>query len=195
MKNEELTPAQKLKSFLTGLLCLLILISAVLLITSCMTNRKGELTKKGVNFVAEHCKGKDSTSHTENTIVLFDTVKIPYPVQGPVQYLENPCANLCDSLGKLKQFEVKKKTNGITGTIKSVGNSIVFDCKTDSLLYIIEIQKRTIDTYEKNKIVIQAPCNKEHRNRSDGFTFWWFWISVGFLVLFIIIQYIKWKKR
>lgn len=191
MENENQTTGQKIKSFLTGLFCLLVIIAVCLLFTSCMTNRKGELTEKGVNFIAQYCKGSDSTSIKDVTKTTVDTLKIYFPVQGPIQYLENPCANLCDSFGKLKPFEIKKKTNGITGTIKSIGNSIVFDCKTDSLLYIIETQKRTIDTYKKNKIVIQAPCKLEHKNKFNGFTFWWFWITVGLLILIIIIRFVK----
>lgn len=158
---------------------------------SCMTNRKGELTEKGINFIAQHCKGEDSTSRSDKTTITHDTVEIPYPVAGPVQYLENPCKDLCDSLGNLKPFFVTKKTNGITGTIRSVGNSIAFDCKTDSLKYIIETQKRVIDTFEKSKTVIQEPCKREHITKWEGFTFWWFWITAGLFALILIGKVLK----
>jgi hypothetical protein len=162
----------------------------VLFLSSCIVNRKGELTEKGKNFIATYCKGEDSTSTTDRITILFDTVRIPYPVEGPVQYLENPCKELCDSLGRLKAFSITKKTNGITGTVKSVGNSIAFECKTDSLLYIIETQKRIINTFESNKTVIQAPCNLEHVSGTK----WafiriaqWFLIFLGVQILIKIL--------
>lgn len=154
------------------------------LVFGCMVNHKGELTPKGQNFIATHCKGEDSTSHSDKTTILFDTVEIPYPVAGPVQYLENPCKYLCDSLGNLKPFYETKKTNGITGTIRSVGNSIAFDCKTDSLKYIIETQKRVIDTFSSEKTVIKEPCDKEHVTGTQ-----WMWIRLGQVFSgFIILQ-------
>lgn len=157
---------------------------AFFIFSSCMTNRKGELTTKGQNFIATYCKGEDSTSHSDKTTIIFDTIQIPYPVAGPVQYLENPCANLCDSLGRLKPFEIKKKTNGITGTIRSVGNSIAFDCKTDSLKYIIETQKRIIDNFSSEKTVIKEPCDKEHITGTQ-----WMFIRLGQILSgFIILQ-------
>lgn len=155
-----------------------------LFLASCMTNRKGELTEKGKNFISQHCKGEDSVSHTDNTIISFDTIKIPYPVQGPIQYLENPCHVYCDSLGNLRPFLFEKKTNGITGTIKSVGNSIAFDCKEDSMKYIIEKQMQTINDLKKTKTVIKEPCNKEHISGTH-----WMFIRLGQILSgFIILQ-------
>jgi hypothetical protein len=156
-----------------------------------MTNRKGELTEKGINFIALHCKGEDSTATSDKVTVLFDTVQIPYPVAGPVQYLENPCKLLCDSLGRLKPVNIIRKTNGITGSIKTVGNSLVFDCKTDSLKYIIETQKRVISTFESNKTVIQAPCSLDHITGTQ-----WMWIRLGqilasFLGLQVLIRIVS----
>lgn len=153
-------------------------------ISSCYVNRKGELTEKGINFIAQHCKGEDSTSHSDKTTIEFDTLKIPYPVQGPIQYLENPCNVYCDSMGNLRPFLFEKKKNGIIGTMKSVGNSIVFDCREDSLMYIVQTQKRVIDTFEKSKTVIQEPCKKEHITGTQ-----WMFIRLGqILSAFIILQ-------
>lgn len=167
-----------------GMLSLVAIIVLMLFLCSCYVNRKGELTEKGINFIAQHCKGEDSTSHSDKTTIEFDTVKIPYPVQGPIQYLENPCKLLCDSLGNLKPVKIKQKRNGITGTINSVGNSLVFDCKEDSLMYIIETQKRIIDTFEKSKVVIQEPCKKDHTTGTQ-----WMFIRLGqVLSVFIILQ-------
>lgn len=151
-------------------------------LSACMTNRKGELTTKGMNFLNDHCKGSDSISHSDNTTILFDTVKVPVYTQGPIQYITSPC----DSLGKLKLVNVTKKFNGITGTIKTVGNSLVFDCFEDSLKMIIETQKRVITDFEKSKIVIQEPCKKEHVTGTQ-----WFFIRAGqWLLIFLALQVI-----
>jgi hypothetical protein len=152
----------------------------ILAFTSCMTNRKGELTEKGKNFIALHCKGNDSTHISDNTTVLFDTVSIEHYTQGPIQYITSPC----DSLGQLKPINITKKFNGITGVVKTVGNSLIFDCHTDSLMVIIETQKRVINTFESNKTVIQKPCELDHVSGTQ-----WMWIRLGQIMsLFIIIQ-------
>jgi|GEM_PF-2616859 len=166
--------------FLLGIIVFIVAVS----ISSCYVNRKGELTEKGINFIAEHCKGEDSTSHSDKTTIEFDTIKIPYPVQGPIQYLENPCKLLCDSLGNLKPVSIKQKKNGITGTINSIGNSLIFDCKEDSLMYVIETKERVIQDLEKSKTVIEKPCDKEHTTGTQ-----WMWIRLGqILSAFIILQ-------
>jgi len=166
--------------FFSGMIAFLVIV----VVHSCYVNRKGELTEKGINFIAQHCKGEDSISHSDKTTIEFDTIRIPYPIQGPIQYLENPCNIYCDSIGNLRPFMFTKKTNGITGTIKSVGNSIAFECKEDSLMYVIETQKRVIDTFSSEKTVIKEPCNKEHISGTQ-----WMFIRLGqILSAFLILQ-------
>lgn len=159
----------------------------VLFFSSCMVNRKGELTTKGINFIAQHCKGSDSSSTSDHTTILFDTVQIEHYTQGPIQYLQSPC----DSSGNLKPINITKKFNGITGSVKTVGNILVFDCSEDSLKMIIQTQKRVINSFEKSKVVIQEPCKKEHLTKWEGFTYWWFWITAGLILLIIIGKALK----
>lgn len=140
------------------------------------------------HYLQKYCKESDSIATSDKTTIEFDTLKVYYPVQGPIQYLENPCKNLCDSLGNLKPIHITKKTNGITGTIKTVGNSLVFDCKEDSLKYIIETQKRVIETFEKDTKVVQEDCKREHLTKLDSF-----WIITGQWLLGILIAYILLK--
>lgn len=161
-----------------GAICIGLLL--LLVLSSCMTNHKGQLTEKGINFIALHCKGNDSTHISDNTVVTFDTVKIPYPVKGETIYLESPC----DSLGKLKPVNITTKKNGIKTSVRSIGGSLAVDCGTDSLLYIIETQKRVINQFEGSKIVIKEPCDKEHIGRIQSF-----WIVTGMALLgFILFQ-------
>lgn len=134
------------------------------------------------------CTVKDSIVYKEIIKKKDTTLYITTP--GPIQYLENPCAHLCDSFGNLKPFEIKKKTNGIVGTIKSVGNSIAFNCDADSLRAVIRgLEEKTI--VKSEAITRFADCNKEHRTSFDGFTRWWFYITAGLLLLFIGFKVLK----
>lgn len=132
--------------------------------------------------ICRTCAIKDSIVFKE-VIKLKDTT-VYITLHGPTQYLENPCAHLCDSFGNLKPFEVKKKANGIVGTIKSVGNSLAFDCDADSLEAIIrDLEERTI--VKSNTITRLAACDKEHRSSFDGFCRWWLYISAGICLLLL----------
>lgn len=153
-------------------------ILAIILLNSC-----GVLKN---HYLQKYCKESDSVSVSDKTTIEFDTLKIYYPVQGPIQYLENPCKTLCDSLGNLKPIHITKKSNGITGTIKTVGNSLVFDCKEDSLKYIIETQKRVIDTFEKDTKIVLKDCERSHLKGWHYFLMW----SGGIALIWLFIRYI-----
>lgn len=153
-----------------------------LCLASCVTQKQRARICNTCSVVSN---SKDSIIET----VVHDTIKLP-PIYGPVQYLENPCKKLCDSLGNLIPFVIKEKKNGITGTIKSVGNSIAFDCAADSLqAYIEYIKKESYHKKEENHVKY-IPCENE-RTRFDGFTFWWFWITGIILFLYILIRIVK----
>jgi hypothetical protein len=165
---------------------IIIAIAFCVVFSSCMTNRKGELTQKGKNFIALHCKGSDSTITKEKTVLKDTTLYITTP--GPIQYLPNPCKDLCDSLGNLKPFEKKEKKNGIKSTIKSVGNSIAFDCEADSLKAVITTLQKEISITSKEKTVIQKPCELDHIDRWDSF-----WIRSGQILIILLILYFMLK--
>lgn len=133
------------------------------------------------HYLQKYCKESDSVATHDVTTIEFDTLKIPYPVQGETVYLQSPC----DSLGKLKPINITKTKNGITSSIKSIGNTLVFDCKEDSLMYIIETQKRVIETFEKDTKIVQEDCKREHLTKLDSF-----WIITGRWLLGILIAYI-----
>jgi hypothetical protein len=153
------------------------------------------LTKKQKNnFLAKYCERKDSVVYIKrDSIVLKDTtVYIPTIVNTPI-YLENPCKELCDSLGNLKPFSKTETKNGLKSTVKSVGNVLVVECETDSLKAKIQYLEHHIIDIEKSHTenTVQKPCELEHRTKFDGFTWWWFWITAGILALFILIKFGK----
>lgn len=153
------------------------------------------LTKKQKNnFLAKYCERKDSIVYIKrDSIVLKDTtIYIPTVVNTPI-YLENPCALLCDSFGKLKPFTRTEKKNGLKSTVKSVGNVLVVECETDSLKARIQYLEHHVIDIEKSHTenTVQKPCELEHRTKFDGFTWWWFWITAAILALWIGKNYLK----
>lgn len=161
-----------------------ILVLLTVAVSSCVLTQKQQK-----RFLSKHCVGKDSIVVKDTTIYKDTTLYIT--VAGPVQYLENPCKLLCDSLGNLKKFEVKEKKNGIVSTIKSVGNSIVFDCEADSLKAIIKTPEHRRSTYNKSVKIVPQYCEREHRTKFDGFTYWYFLITAGLIVLYIALKCVK----
>lgn len=158
----------------------IIIASVFLFLQSCITEKKRQK-------ICNTCAVKDSISYKE-IIKLKDTI-IYRDIAGPVQYLENPCKLLCDSLGKLKPFEIKTKKNGLISTIKSVGNSIAVDCSADSLKLVISGLKETVRDYSSRKSVIRyVECTKKHRSDFDGLCRWFFYIFAPGIALYIFLR-------
>lgn len=137
------------------------------------------------HYLQKYCKESDSIATRDVTTIEYDTLKFPFEVPGPTLYLENPCKWLCDSLGNLKPVKRTEHKNGMTSSITTVGNVLKFDCKEDSLKYIIQTQKRVIETFEKDTKIVQEDCKREHLTKLDSF-----WIITGRWLLGILIAYI-----
>lgn len=127
---------------------------------------------------------KDSIT-TNNTVTVRDTT-IYLTIPGPVQYLENPCKDLCDSLGRLRHFDFVKKDHGIVSEIKSIGNSIEFDCKADSLKAVITLLQHNRSSVEKRIDTKTIEVNK--LTKLQGF---WIISSYGFWIFFAIQILVK----
>lgn len=149
---------------------------------SCVTEKQ---RAKICNACSVVSKIKDSIVYVKVDTTIYITTA------GPTQYLDSPCKDLCDSLGNIKPFEKIKTTNGIKGTIKSVGKSIVFTCEADSLKQVIQFLEKRIYSQNENSYVKYVPCNREHKTKFDGFTCWWFWITVAIGVIIILIRAVK----
>lgn len=165
----------------------LVLISTVLvLLSSCIATKKQK-----ANFLAKYCERKDSISYVRKDSIVYKdtTIYIPNIISTPI-YLENPCALLCDSFGKLKPFTKTTTDKGIKKTIKTVGNVLVVECETDSLkARITYLEHHDIERqFSHTENTVQKPCELEHRTKFDGFTWYWFWITVSILTLWILIK-------
>lgn len=140
--------------------------------------------------ICNSCVVKDSIVYKE-VVKLKDTT-IFITQQGPIQYLENPCAWMCDSLG-LKPFEITKKENGIRTTVKSVGNSIAIESHADSLEKKVILAEKTISKDETKNIFKYIPCTNE-RTMFDGFCRYNAYLLWLLIVFFGVRYYLKWHK-
>lgn len=172
---------QKLKGIIKKLMLLIV---TAALSQACLLTKKGK-----EDFLFHNCKDSIVTIRKDTTI-FKDSISYVF-LDGPIQYLENPCKKLCDSLGNLKPFEIIKKKNGLKATIKSVGNSIAFDCDADSLRNVNKIITHELDVYRASAVTVKKPCELEHRTKWDGFTWYWFIITAGLLVLYILFKCLK----
>lgn len=177
---------QKFKHYIPFILSGILLI---FLFSSCVATKNQK-----ARFLAQYCTSKDSiVTVTKDSIAYRDSIiKIPTIVNTPI-YLENPCKLLCDSLGQLKPIFRSQKNGGLKSMVSTIGNVLAFDCRTDSLTARIQFLERYIKTNNfvgKSKI-LKEECEKEHRTKFDGFTFWWFWITAGLLILIFIGKFFK----
>lgn len=168
----------------------IILISFCLLFfTKCILTKNQKL-----EFLAKHCQRKDSINYVQKDSIIHkdSLIYIPTIVNQPI-YLENPCKTLCDSLGNLKPFTRTTKSNGLRSTVKKVGNTIVFDCQTDSLSARIKWLEHqiTISKYSHTENTIEKPCYLPHKSSFDGFTKWWFIITAGLASVYYGFQAVK----
>lgn len=161
-----------------GLLCfnLLLVLLTVTHFASCVTERQ---RAKICNTCTVQSISKDSIVYRLKDTTIYITQ------QGPVMYMENPCKLLCDSLGNLKPYHHSERKNGIKTTVKTTTNTLVVTCEADSLKAIIK-DLREKETYRKTEKseVKTIPCKNE-RTRFDGFTFWWFIISLFPLSIYL----------
>lgn len=156
----------------------IIAILSILLITSCATIKKNRYDRKCAKF---DCIKKtyvlDSTFVTE----IKDTTYITK--EGTTVYLENPCAELCDSVGNLKKFKKTTKKSGIKSTIKSVGNSLVVECDTDSLEAVITTLQTTKIRSERQ--TIEVPRKKTWFEKLQSI---WFYISITAVIVYLALK-------
>jgi len=95
------------------------------------------VTEKQRLKICKNCPVRDSIIVKETIVKKDTTIYLTQLVTEPI-YLENPCALLCDSFGKLKPFYLKEKKNGITKVVSTENGSLKIDCKADSLELVLK---------------------------------------------------------
>ncbi len=153
----------------------------IVLLSSCVVTK---FQKE--RFLEKYCERKDSASYVKkDSIIKHDSI-VYLSLPGTIQYLENPCKLLCDSLGNLKKFEIKKaQNNGVKSNIFKIGNSIGFKSYLDSAKIALswnEHHTKEID-FSHTENTVKQECKLQHKSKFDGFTFWFFWIITSILLI------------
>jgi hypothetical protein len=165
----------------------LLIISLLVVISSCVVTKKQK-----ENFLAKHCERKDSISYVrKDSIVYKDSlIYIPQIINTPI-YLENPCKLLCDSLGHIKKVNIVTSKGGLKSTLKTVGNSLIFECETDSLKARIKWLEHNLTITEKSHTenTVKIPCELKHRTGFDGFCLYYFLITFSLILIVLLIRF------
>lgn len=137
--------------------------------------------EKRLNKWCKRCPSSDSITEIKKDSIVYKDTTVYITQPGDTIRLSSPC----DSSGKLKVFEIKKKKNGLVTTLKSDGKVITADCRADSLIKVIEqIRADHFASINSSKVhAIKLPCDNE-RTAFDRFTFWWFWITFCIIVIY-----------
>ena len=121
---------------------------------------------------------KDTTIIKE--VVKHDTSWLILQVPGPEKIMPNPCSWLCDSAGKLKKFNVVSNGGGMTQVLKSAGDTLIQECKADSLMKIV---------IEKDKEITRLKETTKNKIEYINELKWWqkAMMFLGFICLCFII--------
>lgn len=148
----------------------LLVLMSIILATSCVSQRK-RIKICGTCPVEIHEVIKET---------LRDTV-IYVTEQGETKYLDNPCADLCDSLGNLKPFERSIESEGRKVVIYTQGNKLAVRADLDSNETHLEVRHIT-------KTVIQTTQGECVKTRLMKIQSWFFWIVLAALGGFIFFK-------
>jgi hypothetical protein len=156
-------------------------IITLLLFNSCIVTEKQKQ-----RFLANNCERKDSTVTITEEIYKYKDTTVYITQQGEPIYITNPC----DSLGRLKDIKATTNKGGIKGSVKTVGNSLVFTCETDSLKARINWLEREIKvatlSHTESKIV--RMCERKHSNTLDNAARWFSLFTIVAISAAIIIR-------
>jgi hypothetical protein len=129
-----------------------------------------------------------------------DTVLVPYAIPGPIQYLENPCAALCDSIGNLKAYDRTEHKNGLTNRLFTRNDSLIDDCSADSILAIkdrieneLKITNRIYDSKLKETIKTIELGKKSNWDlwleATYKYSAWFLYLCILGMIIFLIIYW------
>ena len=133
------------------------------------------------------CSTCPTESFTRDSIVVtkYDTTVI-ITTETTIKYFDNPCADLCDSLGGLKaDFRREINNNGIRTVIRVVNDTIVIENNADSLVAIIKGLEK-VERFKETQIVSIRDMGK---TPFETFTLWYFWISLIIIGGYLFIKF------
>lgn len=89
--------------------------------------------------------------------------------------------------------------NGIKTSLIKTTHGFKCKCAADSLMVILQLERENKTVYKVKTIVKEVPkhcppCNIKHRNRADGFYFYFSWIVIIYIALINLKRIIKFIK-
>lgn len=156
-----------------------IAIPIILILSGCITQKRR----------ARICAACPVNSVTKDSIVIVKRDTTIYITHREVEYRDTI---ICDPSGKVEDFRKVVSGGGIKATVSMKSNKLKVVCETDSLYQVIKglISERSQWSKVSNTKVVEV-CEKEHKTKFDGFTFWWFWITSVLIGLKFGLKYLK----
>lgn len=142
----------------------------------------------------EICNGCPLKIERHDSIVI-NTVTVPVNVPGapgPTLYIDNPCKELCDSIGRLKKVNISVRHNGQTLNLNSMGGGLLINTARRDTVLPAEVKQKEVYRKEKNDRPIYVPCENE-RTAFDGWCRIWFYITGAAVALWLAWLYIRRK--
>lgn len=112
----------------------------------------------------------------------WDTVMVPFK------------SIVFDTVGLIPNdvvFHHESKKDGLSAYIDINKGKLTFRCAEDSLEAVIEYQKKIISTTDHQVKVITMPCILEHKTKFNYFCSYWFWISFGLILIWLVLKALK----
>ena len=153
------------------------LLILLLSLTSCSTFKENRRIQK--------CAKYKCVSDVKETIkeVIKDTT-IYITEKGETKYLDNPCAELCDSLGNLKPFEKKIESKGRKVILYTKGNTLAVRSDLDS----VEAKMQVKTVYKEKVVTVEVERKKNVLEKIQGY---YFWLSLLVIALCLTFKFYR----
>lgn len=135
-----------------------------------------------INTIVSEIKS-DTTLHIDS--IVGETINLQFG---------DDCDSIKMVLDELRKNPIIVIKNGIK-TIVKFDDKRVLEIQSVLQARDIElkdaIRKYTIYRREFERLVKQEVCKREHKNKFDGFTFWWFIFTAIITALYLVFKYIR----
>lgn len=122
----------------------------------------------------------DSTYTKTDTIIKWDTVKVPE--------ISIVFDTTFDFIPRGLVFDHKEKRGGLTSGFSIKNGKIKTLCLADSLELVIKNLQEKTATFHQKKETKWLPCDREHKTNFNYFATYWFWITLLLIIIAIVIK-------
>jgi hypothetical protein len=162
-------------------------ICIALMVTACNPAKRIAKKEAEKQAICNTCAVTKVDSIVYETIYIDTTV---YVVEdGEKIYIANPCSELCDEYGNLKEFSQETRRNNVVTTVETKNGALVASCNVDSLEWIIYTKSQTIKHLENTTVppkIVERSITK-----FEQFQRYWFWVTVAVVLTILFIKTVK----